>query len=213
MSWLGSFDPALSEDEDVFRRRAGFLYRLHVDGTMLLLLLLIALVGLVVLYSAGGRSWDLVFKQGASFGIGLCAMLVIAQLEPRFMARWVPLGYLFGVLLLLVVDVMGHNAMGATRWINIPGVIRFQPAELMKILMPATVAWYLSNHSLPAGLKHTAIALVLILIPFVLIVRQPDLGTALLVLAAGAFVLFIGGLRWIWIGSALAAVVPVAIGM
>lgn len=213
MNWLGSFDPALSEDEDVFRRRAGFLYRLHVDGTMLLLLVLIGLVGLVILYSASGRNWDLVLKQGISFGIGLGAMLVIAQIEPRFMARWVPLGYLFGVFLLLVVDIMGHNAMGATRWINIPGVIRFQPAELMKILMPATVAWYLSNHSLPAGLKHTAIALVLILIPFALIVRQPDLGTALLVLAAGAFVLFIGGLRWVWIGSALAAVVPVAIGM
>jgi len=207
-----NFDRILSS-EDVMRRRATLLQRLHIDGPLLVLLLTLAAGSLFVLYSASGKSWDLLAKQATSFGIGLVSMIVIAQFEPRFMARWVPLAYVFGVVLLVVVDVMGHNAMGATRWINIPGVIRFQPSEFMKIIMPATIAWYLSKRTLPPHLKHVGISLILIGIPFILIVRQPDLGTALLILAGGTFVLFMGGLRWRWILSVLAAAVPVAIAM
>ncbi|MFC3608637.1 rod shape-determining protein RodA [Stutzerimonas tarimensis] len=207
-----TFDRTLS-DQDVFRRRISFLQRIHVDGQTLLLLLMLCSVGLTVLYSASGKDWHMVTRQGISFGIGFVVMLVIAQLEPRFMARWVPVAYLGGVALLVVVEVAGHNAMGATRWINIPGVIRFQPSEIMKLVMPATIAWYLSRRSLPPGLMHTLAALGLIALPFMLIVRQPDLGTSLLVLASGAFVLFIGGLRWRWILGAVAAVVPIAVAM
>ncbi len=209
---MNNFDRMLSS-EDVMRRRASFLQRIHVDGPLLIILLTLAAGSLFVLYSASGKNLDLLLKQATSFGIGLVSMFVIAQLEPRFMARWVPLAYLTGVLLLVVVDVMGHNAMGATRWINIPGVIRFQPSEFMKIIMPATIAWYLSKRTLPPHLKHVAISLVLIGVPFILIVRQPDLGTALLILASGAFVLFMGGLRWRWILSVLTAAVPVAVAM
>ncbi|WP_423845654.1 rod shape-determining protein RodA [Zestomonas thermotolerans] len=207
-----NFDRTLS-NEDVLRRRSSLLQRLHIDGVLLLLLLVLAAGSLFVLYSASGRNWDLLIKQATSFAIGLAGMIVIAQFEPRFLARWVPVGYLIGVGLLVVVDVMGHNAMGATRWINIPGVIRFQPAEFMKILMPATIAWYLAKRSLPPRLKHVAVSLGLILVPFVLVVRQPDLGTALLILASGVFVLFIAGLQWRWIIGAAAAAVPVAVGM
>ncbi|MHB9799146.1 rod shape-determining protein RodA [Pseudomonas sp. MT3] len=195
------------------KRRSSLLQRLHVDGLLLLLLLTLGSVGLFVLYSASGKSWDLLIKQASSFGLGLGAMFVLAQFEPRFLARWVPLCYLIGVALLVVVDVMGHNAMGATRWINIPGVIRFQPAEFMKLLMPMTIAWYLSKRSLPPSLKHSVVALAMIVVPFVLILKQPDLGTAMLVLASGAFVLFVGGLRWRWIIMAVSAAVPVAVGM
>lgn len=116
-------------------------------------------------------------------------------------------------MLLVWVELFGYTAMGATRWINIPGVIRFQPAELMKILMPATIAWYLARHNLPPNLKHTAWALVLIGMPFVLILKQPDLGTSLLILASGAFVLFVAGLRWRWVIGAAAAAIPVAVFM
>ncbi|MBB4866038.1 rod shape determining protein RodA [Pseudomonas nitritireducens] len=208
----GNFDRTLS-NEDVMKRRSSLLQRLHIDGLLLLLLLTLGSVGLFVLYSASGKSWDLLIKQASSFGMGLGAMFVLAQIEPRFLARWVPLGYLIGVALLVVVDVMGHNAMGATRWINIPGVIRFQPAEFMKLLMPMTIAWYLSKRSLPPGFKHSVVGLALIVVPFVLILKQPDLGTAMLVLASGAFVLFVGGLRWRWIIMAVSAAVPVAVGM
>ena len=206
------FDRSIS-DEDVFKRRATLLQRLHIDGWLLLILLVLCAGSLFVLYSASGKNWDLVIKQGTSFGIGLVAALVIAQFEPRFMARWVPLAYIGGVGLLTVVEVMGHTAMGATRWINIPGVIRFQPSAFMKIIMPATIAWYLARHNLPPKLKHIVISLALIGVPFVLILKQPDLGTSLLILASGAFVLFMAGLQWRWIIGALAAVVPIAVGM
>ncbi|MFZ3204758.1 MAG: rod shape-determining protein RodA [Pseudomonas sp.] len=195
------------------RRRASLLQRVHIDGILLLLLLILAVGSLFILYSASGKNVDLLIKQASSFGIGLVGMFIIAQFEPRFMARWVPLAYVAGVSLLVVVDVMGHNAMGATRWINIPGVIRFQPSEFMKIIMPATIAWYLAKRSLPPSLKHVAISLSLILLPFVLILLQPDLGTSLLVITSGAFVLFIAGLQWRWILGAVAALVPVAVAM
>ena len=208
----GTFDRTLSTT-DVMRRRATLLQRMHIDGVLLLLLLLLAAGSLFVLYSAGGKSWDLLLKQAASYGIGLGAMLVIAQLEPRFMARWVPLGYLLVVALLVAVDFIGYTAMGATRWISIPGVIRFQPSEFMKIIMPMTIAWYLSARALPPGIQHTMVSLGLILTPFVLILKQPDLGTSMLVLVSGAFVLFMAGLRWRWILGAVAALVPVAVGM
>ncbi len=207
-----NFDRVLSS-EDVLRRRASLLQRVHIDGILLLLLLILAVGSLFILYSASGKNVDLLIKQASSFGIGLAGMFIIAQFEPRFMARWVPLAYVAGVSLLVVVDVMGHNAMGATRWINIPGVIRFQPSEFMKIIMPATIAWYLAKRSLPPSLKHVAISLSLILLPFVLILLQPDLGTSLLVITSGAFVLFIAGLQWRWILGAVAALVPVAVAM
>jgi rod shape determining protein RodA len=207
-----NFDRTLPEG-DVMRRRSTLLQRMHIDGPLLLILLMLGAVGLFVLYSASGKSWDLVIKQGTSFGLGVVAMIVIAQFEPRFMARWVPLGYLIGVALLVVVDVMGHNAMGATRWINIPGVIRFQPSEFMKLLMPMTVAWYLSKRSLPPSFKHIVVSLIMIGIPFVLILDQPDLGTSMLILASGGFVLFVGGMQWRWLIGAITAAAPVAVAM
>ena len=209
---ISNFDRTLS-DEDVLRRRASLLQRMHIDGWLLLLLLILGTGSLFILYSASGKNVDLLLKQASSFGIGMLAVVVIAQFDPRFMARWVPLAYLVGVALLIVVEVMGHTAMGATRWINIPGVIRFQPSELMKIIMPMTIAWYLSRYNLPPRFKHIVISLAMIGIPFVLIVKQPDLGTSLLILASGAFVVFMAGLQWRWIMGAAAAVVPIAVGM
>ena len=207
-----NFDRNLST-EDLMRRRATLLQRVHVDGILLLLLLVLASGSLFILYSASGKNIELLAKQASSFGIGLVGMFIIAQFEPRFMARWVPLAYLIGVGLLVAVDVMGHNAMGATRWINIPGVIRFQPSEFMKIIMPATIAWYLARRSLPPRFKHIVVSMALIVIPFVLILLQPDLGTSLLIITSGFFVLFMAGLQWRWIIGAAAAVVPIAVGM
>ena len=207
----GYFDRTLS-NQDVLRRRASLLQRMHLDGQLLLLLLLLAAGSLFILYSASGKNWDLLIKQASSFGIGLCGMLIIAQLEPRFMARWVPLAYLAVVVMLLAVEFVGNTAMGATRWVKV-GALRFQPSEFMKIIMPMTIAWYLSARVLPPGIKPTLVSLALIVVPFVLILKQPDLGTSLLVMTSGAFVLFIAGLRWRWIIGALAAMVPVAVAM
>lgn len=207
-----NFDRTLS-DEDVMRRRATLLQRLHIDGPLLLLLLSLGSVGLFVIYSAGGKNWELLIKQSTSFGIGLVALLIVAQIEPRFMARWAPLAYSGGVFLLVCVELFGYTAMGATRWISIPGVIRFQPSEFMKLIMPITIAWYLSRQSLPPKFKHMLMTIMLIGAPFVLVLKQPDLGTAMLVLVSGAFVLFMAGLRWWWIGTAMASAIPIAIAM
>ena len=209
---ISNFDRTLS-DEDVLRRRASLLQRMHIDGWLLLLLLILGTGSLFILYSASGKNVELLIKQASSFGIGMVAVVVIAQFDPRFMARWVPLAYVIGVALLTVVEVMGHTAMGATRWINIPGVIRFQPSELMKIIMPMTIAWYLSRHNLPPRFKHIVVSLAMIIVPVVLIAKQPDLGTSLLILASGGFVVFMAGLQWRWIVGAAAAVVPIAVGM
>lgn len=206
------FDRVLSEG-DVLRRRASILQRIHIDGWLVFLLLMLGTIGLFVLYSAGGKDENLLIKQASSFGVGLLVMVVVAQLEPRFMASWSPLLYVIGVALLVVVDVIGHKAMGATRWISIPGVVRFQPAELMKLFMPMTLAWYLARHNLPPSPKRILISVVLIALPVALIARQPDLGTAMLVAVSGVFVLFLGGLRWRWILGAIAAFVPAAVGM
>ena len=89
---MGNFDRTLSS-EDVVRRRASLLQRLHIDGWLLLILLVLAAGGLFVLYSASGKNWDILLKQASSFGLGLLAMFIVAQIEPRFMARWVPLAY------------------------------------------------------------------------------------------------------------------------
>ncbi len=195
------------------KRRATFLERIHIDGYLLVLLIALAVANLFILYSASGKSIELMNRQATFFAIGGLAMIVIAQFDPRFMARWVLIPYIIGVLLLIIVDINGHNAMGAQRWLKIPGLIRFQPSEFMKIIVPATIAWYISRHSLPASFKHVVVSLVLVGIPFLLVLRQPDLGTSLLILAAGAFVIFIAGLRWSWIISAILAVIPIAFGM
>lgn len=206
------FDRVLTEG-DVMRRRASVLQRIHIDGWSLFLLLVLGVIGLFVLYSAGGQDHGLLIKQASSFGVGLLVMLVIAQFEPRFMAYWSPVLYLLGVILLLVVEVAGHKVMGATRWINIPGVLSFQPAELLKIFVPMTLAWYLARHNLPPSVKRILVSVILIAVPVALIARQPDLGTAMLVLVSGVFVLFLAGLRWRWILGAVAAFIPTAVGM
>jgi len=187
--------------------------RLHIDPILLLLILLLGTGSLFILYSASSRHLEMLLRQSGSFALGLLCMVAIAQFNPRDLMRWILPAYLIGLGLLLLVDIMGHNAMGATRWISIPGLPRFQPAELMKILMPATIAWYLSKHSLPPSLKKVVVSLLLLVLPFMLVVRQPDLGTALLILASGLFVLFVAGLPWLWIIGVVLAVIPAALGM
>ena len=206
------FDRVLSEG-DVMRRRASFLQRIHIDGWLVFLLLVLGTIGLFVLYSAGSMDQTLLIKQATSFGVGLLLMVLIAQLEPRFMASWAALLYALGIVLLLIVELVGHKAMGATRWISIPGVVRFQPAELMKVFVPMTLAWYLARHNLPPSFKRIVVSMLLMVAPVILIARQPDLGTAMLVMISGMFVLFLAGLRWRWILGAVAAVVPIAVGM
>jgi len=177
--------------------------RLHIDPWLCLFLFLNALLGLTVLYSASAQDVGLVSKQAMSFGIGFIVMFTLAQIPPKVYQAFSPYFYIFGVLALLSVMIFGEVRMGAQRWIDIPGFGSVQPSEFMKIGMPMMIAWFLSRHPLPPSFKNVIISLVLIIVPFLLIAEQPDLGTSLLILASGLFVLFLSGLSWKLIGAAI----------
>ncbi|MCK4079832.1 MULTISPECIES: rod shape-determining protein RodA [Acinetobacter] len=177
--------------------------RLHIDPWLCLFLFLNALLGLTVLYSASAQDVGLVSKQAMSFGIGFIVMFTLAQIPPKVYQAFSPYFYIFGVLALLSVMIFGEVRMGAQRWIDIPGFGSVQPSEFMKIGMPMMIAWFLSRYPLPPSFKNVIISLVLIIVPFLLIAEQPDLGTSLLILASGLFVLFLSGLSWKLIGAAI----------
>lgn len=178
--------------------------RLHIDPWLCSFLILNACLGLTVLYSASAQDIGLVSKQAMSFGIGFIVMLTLAQIPPKVYQAFSPYFYLFGLFSLIAVMVFGEIRMGAQRWIDIPGFGSVQPSEFMKIGMPMMVAWFLSRKPLPPSVPNVMITMLLVGIPFLLIAEQPDLGTSLLVLASGLFVLFLSGLSWKLIGAAVA---------
>ncbi|MFD2190330.1 rod shape-determining protein RodA [Pistricoccus aurantiacus] len=170
--------------------------RLSLDPWLMLLLLLLLAGGLVVLYSASGQRMATVIAQASRLGVALAAMGVIAQLTPRTLMRWTPLVYGLTLAMLVAVEIMGDIGMGAQRWLVIPGVMRFQPSELMKLAMPMMVATYLARRHLPPSFADLGVCALIMAAPVILIARQPDLGTALLVACAGMFVVLLAGLTW-----------------
>lgn len=168
-------------------------FRLHLDPYLFFLLVTIACFGLFVLYSASGQSIATVKKQAAFFMIAFTAMFFIAQINVSMMQRWSPLIYVLGLVLLIAVLLAGTDAKGAQRWLQIGG-FRFQPSEIMKLIMPLATAWFLSQSILPPRLKIIALAVAIAVVPAVLIFKQPDLGTAILVAVSGLFCLFFAGL-------------------
>ena len=183
------------------RRRQGPLMRgLHMDVPLLVGLLLLSAVGLIVLYSASGQDMDVIVRQSIRLAAGFTLLLVLARIPPQHFARWTPWIYGIGVILLLAVLVMGEIGKGAQRWLDF-GVLRFQPSEMMKVVVPMMVAWYLAENPLPPSRRAVAAASLMIFIPSFLIIRQPDLGTALLVASSGIFVLLLSGISWRWVVS------------
>ena len=176
------------------------LFRLHIDPQLFGGALILCGLGLVVLYSAGDQSVDLVMRQAIRMSIGIVTMILVAQISPAQLARSAPLLYVIGTSLLIAVFLFG-SGRGAQRWLHL-GLMQFQPSEIMKIAVPVTVAWYLYDKVLPPNLRTTIFGLLLVLVPGILIIQQPDLGTALLVMAAGLFALFFGGVSWRWMISA-----------
>jgi len=188
-------------------------YRLHIDMPLLLGLIVLSAVGLLVLYSAGGQSNELLTKQVVRLGVAFGVMFVVAQIGPSHYQYWSPWIYGIGLILLVLVLVAGDQGKGAQRWLDI-GFVRFQPSELVKISVPMMVAYYLSERPIPPTWQRVVIGLAAVLLPTVLIARQPDLGTALLVASAGLFVLFLAGIPWRAIlGSAAIAVASLPIMM
>ncbi|MFL0810955.1 MAG: rod shape-determining protein RodA [Agarilytica sp.] len=184
-------------------RSDGILQRLHIDPILLLLLLTITAYGILVLYSASGESHRLVTRQLVFICIAYMGMFTVAQVDMRVLRRWAPWFYGLGIVLLALVYVIGVGAKGAQRWISL-GFFRFQPSEILKIAVPIMVAAYLSNRVLPPSLKHSFWSLVIIALPTVMILKQPDLGTSLLIMASGLIALFLSGLRWRYIIGSIA---------
>ena len=188
-----------------------FVRRLHIDLPLLSGLALLSAVGLIVLYSAGGENPNLVIRQGVRLAVAFGAMFLIAQLSPQHLFRWTPWFYLGGLGLLIAVPYFGDFAQGAQRWLSIGG-FRFQPSEFSKLTVPMMVAFYLSGRPLPPDLGRLLVVTLIIATPTLLIARQPDLGTSLLVAGAGVFVLFLSGVRWhivCFVGILTAATAPI----
>ena len=182
--------------------------RLHVDPLLVMLLTVVIGFGLVVLRSAVGGNEPLYEAQLQRIGVAYIALIVAAQIPPHFYLRMAPLIYLLGLLFLVFVLFFGVLVKGSQRWLDIPGLFRFQPSELMKLAVPMAVAWYLQKRSLPPSMKYTSVCLCIVALPAFLIGRQPDLGTSILVFGAGFSVLLLAGLSWrwvVWAGVAVAA--------
>ena len=178
----------------MINRLLGYLVK-HIDRQLMILVTLLMSLGLVTLFSASGASFERVLGQLANIAVALAMMWIAANVPLHYLHRIALPLYVFGVILLIVVDAFGMIVNGAQRWLSL-GFTRIQPSELMKIALPLTLAWYFDRYEAILRLRNFAVGAVLVLVPVLFIAKQPDLGTALLVAAAGFYVLFLAGLSW-----------------
>ena len=190
-----------------FNRNRSILQRLHIDVTLLLCLLALMFYGFIILYSAGSQQLSLVKSQAAHIAVASILMFVLAQIHPTTYKRWSPIIFSIGLFLLIAVLLIGHINKGAQRWLGV-GFLRFQPSELLKIAIPMMLSYLLAGNVLPPKLKHVGLCFIVIGIPTMLTIIQPDLGTGIILAAAGLSVLFLAGMRWqiFWIGASIGAV-------
>jgi rod shape determining protein RodA len=178
-----------------YLRRFARLFTAHIDGPLLGAILLLMGAGLVVLYSAANAGWARVNGQIINMLVALTVMWVVANVPPHFLMRLALPMFVLGLILLVGVAVKGELINGARRWLNI-GITRIQPSELMKIAAPLMLAWYFHRYEGTLRMKNFVIGAVMLMVPVGLIAKQPDLGTAILILASGSYVLFLAGLSW-----------------
>ncbi|KPK36564.1 MAG: rod shape-determining protein RodA [Gammaproteobacteria bacterium SG8_47] len=180
-------------------------------STLLVALVALCAVGLVVLYSASGQDLDTVARQGVRMLLALTVMLALAQVSPDTLEHWSPWLFGLGMVLLIAVLAFGDVGKGAQRWLDL-GLFRFQPSELMKVAVPAMIAWFFADATLPPTAPRLFAGILLALAPTLLIAKQPDLGTALLIASSGFFVLLFAGMRWRLVGAVillLSALAPI----
>ena len=172
-----------------------WLHRLNLDGPLLMAILMLCGMGLVILYGAAGQDLDTVYRQALRLALSFGVLLVVAQISPQFLRLWAPWIFAIGLVLLMLTLHSGHIGRGAQRWLSL-GVVRFQPSEIMKIAVPMMVGWYLHDKPLPPDWRQLPVLGLIVALPVMLVGVQPDLGTALLIMSAGAFGIFLAGLRW-----------------
>jgi rod shape determining protein RodA len=188
---------------------AQLLLALHLDGPLFVALCLIGGVGSIIVFSASGQNLPMLEAHLLRFALGLVAMIMLAQIPPRLIRTIAPWAYVTGLGLLLAVMFIGDVSMGAQRWLDL-GVVRFQPSEVMKLAVPLACAWFLHERPLPPSFTSLAVVGAGILLPTLIIAEQPDLGTSLLVAAAGAMVILLAGLQLRYILSVIGLLIPVA---
>lgn len=169
--------------------------KLHIDFPLFLSILSLMALGLFIVYSAGGQDMDIVYRQAVRLGVALIIMLAIAQIPPLSYRKWAVPVFVLGLLMLIAVLLFGHVGKGAQRWLDL-GFMKFQPSELMKLIVPIMIAWFISQENLPVRISTVFFAFILVLIPTLLIAKQPDLGTSLLIASSGIFVIFLAGASW-----------------
>ena len=152
---------------------------LYFDPYLLVLTGITLFFGLMFLYSAGGNSFTVPMKQFIRICIGFVCMFIMARIPPHKLAKLSPYLYILGLCLLIIVFFTGHIGKGAQRWLNL-GIINFEPSEVMKIALPLCIANYLKDKRLPISTSAIIGALGLIIIPVMITLKQPDLGTAIL---------------------------------
>ena len=182
--------------------RTRILHALHIDPWLLLPLVALSVSGLFVLYSASGQSDTMLMTQIRNLGVAFFVLLVTAQLKVATLKGVSPYIFSITVALLMGVAFFGVGAKGAQRWLDL-GFIRFQPSEVMKVAMPLAVAWWLSKKTLSPARRELLIAFLMVALPSLLILGQPDLGTSLLVAISGLSVIFMAGIQWRYILSML----------
>ena len=166
-----------------------------IDLPLLSVVLMLCGISVIVLYSATGENMDQLIKHGIRAAFALALMIVFTRISPMTLARYSVHIYLIGLGLLFVVLAVGFIGKGAQRWIDL-GVFRFQPAEIMKIAVPMMVAWLLTRSTLPPKPMVLLLAVLAVIVPTVLVILQPDLGTGLLIALAGIAVIFLAGIGW-----------------
>lgn len=166
-----------------------------IDWPLMLILSLLATVGMVVMHSAVGSTDARFADQARNFYVAFAAMWVVAVTPPRLILKFAVPFYVLGLALLLAVMFAGETTKGATRWLNL-GITRIQPSEMMKIAAPLMLAWYFQKREGPMKFLDLCVSSALLLVPFLLIVKQPDLGTAILVFGAGFFVIYFAGMSF-----------------
>ena len=176
-----------------------------IDPWLFYAMLIIYVMSLFLLYSADGQDIGRLESKTLHTVIGFALIWLIARTKPQTLAKFALPAYLLGVLMLVGVHFFGVTVNGSTRWLNLG--IRIQPSEIMKIALPMMVAWYLQRNSGNLRWHHYLTATVIVMVPVFLILKQPDLGTATLIMASGLFVVFFAGLPWKVILAALAAAV------
>lgn len=186
-------------------RTVGLGEKFHLDIPIILLLVMICAYGLLILYSAVGQQTAPVVNQLIKIGVAFGLMIVMAQISPIFYLRIAPWLFVMGIVLLIAVLFVGTTVNGSQRWLRIPGVLNFQPSELMKLVIPMMLASYFHDRHLPPLRRHVFWACVMVFIPVLLIARQPDLGTSLLIGASGLLVLLLAGISWRYVFSAVLA--------